>query len=564
MNLLTTFLNKQRWALSFLIVGLLMPSLPFGFVGAGISQARAQNRTSFAGKFRAVDYAYGIAPGIAALQVAPGGGNTATGAQTVTLLSGCTTAGDGTTVCPLNTNTPVTIGFGSSQETVTPSAVSSNCLIQPSGAFQALPCTFTATFASTHGTGDSVSSGSFGLQEAINLAASPNIGATIISSVGGVVVVDRTWALSGGTTSKITGASGFYNVAIEDTRTGDTFWSLEPSTLTSLAAPTTLTGTTATFTGTTGTWTNAAQFTCITYIDALGGEGPCSATFNQTPAANTILTITSPAASTGAVGWRAYAGASYNGAFLLPISSTNCTLTTLEAVMPACAIGANGTFPTIFVNTTTLRPNAQTPVVNLQTPMPQSHTTFAYAPNGLSFPLPFQTHYGPFPQYGALTAGQVAKLGSVNLPTGFLNTIGRTIRLSGKLALTTVNTATLPTITVSIDWVGGTTAGVGVTTCSFTPVAAGTTASFNGEFTCTLTTNATGATAIGTLMPGGMNLLQIQTAAANGLGPLVDTNTAAVATLGLFAQNTLNVLYTSTTNATANEQLLDLHVEVLE
>lgn len=553
-----------RLLLSFLAVALLMPSMPFGVVGVGITQARAQNRTSFAGKFRAVDYAYGIAPGIAGLQIAPGGGNTATGAQTVTLLSGCTTAGDGTTVCPLNTNTPILVGGGSNQETVTPSAVSSNCLINQGGNFQALPCTFTATFANTHGTGDPIASSSVGLQEAINLAAAANIGATVINASGGTVLVDRSWALAGGTNTKITAAAGFYNVVLEDTRLGDTFWSLQPSTLTSLAVPATLTGTTATFTGTTGTWTNAAQFTCVTYIDALGGEGPCSATFNQTPSANTILTVTSPAASTGAVGYRVYAGASYNGAFLLPVTSTTCTLTSLEGVMPACAIGSSYVQPAIFVNTTTLRPNGQTPTVNLATPMPQGHTTFAYAPAGISLPQVFQTHYGPFPQYGSLTAGQVAYLGSVNLPTGFLNTIGRTIRLSGKLALTTVNTATLPTITVSIDWVAGTTAGVGVTTCSFTPVAAGTSASFNGEFVCTLTTNATGATAIGTLMPGGQNLLQIQTAAANGLGPLVDTNTAAVGSLGLFAQNTLNVIYTSTTNATANEQLLDLHVEVLQ
>jgi hypothetical protein len=194
--------------------------------------------------------------------------------------------------------------------------------------------------------------------------------------------------------------------------------------------------------------------------------------------------------------------------------------------------------------------------------MPQGHTTFAYAPTAAA-PVPFQTHYGPFPAFGALTAGQIAVLGSVNLPAGYLNVIGRTVRVTGKIALTTLNTATLPYITLGLNWVGGLTAGAPIAVCSLVPAAAGSTATANEFFTCTLTTNAVGATAIGTVMTNGYELL---TPAAGGAltGATGDTGTAAIASLGLFAQNTLNVIYTSTTNATAGEQLLDLHVETLQ
>lgn len=529
--------------------------------------AQAQNRTRFAGRYNAIDYAYGIAPGIAPLQVAVG--NTSTGTASITLVAACTVAGDGTSVCPLATNTPILIGTGSTQDSITPTAVS-NCNF-PSAAYGS--CIVTASFTYTHGTGEPVTTGSYGVQEAINLASGVNPGLTAITSFGGVVVVDRAFAAAGGTTAKITGAAGFSNVVIEDTRSLDSFWSLQPSTLTSLAIPLpTLTSALAVFAAApVGTWANSAYYLCYTYVDVLGGEGPCSATSNQTPTVNYSLTVASPAASTGAVGWRMYAGSSYNAAYLIPITSTNCTLTTLESVMPACAMGASAVFLAPPLTTGSLRPNASvsggaltTPTVNIYATQPQGHTTFAYAPNGTQQPQPFQTNYGPFPQFGSTTSNQVDVLGSVNLPAGFLNTIGRTIRISGKLALTTVNTSVQPVISISASWVGGTTSGVGVSTFVTTSTTAGTTASFNGEFSAILTTNAVGATAVGSIMPSGSTMYQIATGVANGLGPYIDNNVAAVGSLGLFAQDTLNIVFTSLAATTADAQLLDLHIEVLE
>ena len=533
-------------------------------IGALAGSVHAQSIISgFGGAKSALDYAYG-SPGVTAsnLSVAPNGGNASTGSGTITLVTGVVAASNQSpSFAPITTNTPITVGQGTTIETVTPTAVSGCGFGQPLNS-----CQVTASWTYLHGNGDPVISGTYGLQEAINAAWAGG---------GGRVLVSPGWVTIGGTAAIIAAATPYPSVSIEN-NAGSTlalapFYSEQPSTLTSLAVPTTLAAGTVVFAAApVGTWANSAYYFCVTYVDALGGEGPCSLTYNQTPTVNYSVTITSPAASTGAVGWRFYAGASYNAAYLMPINSTHCTLTTLELVMPACAIGSNGGWIAPPLTTTSLRPNATvttgslaSPTVNISATQPQGHTTFAYQPTG-TLPQVFQTHYGPFPAYGSTTSGQVDTLGSINLPAGFLNVIGRTVRLRGKVSLGTVNTAALPTITALLSWVGGTTAGVGITTCSFEGVAAGATKTYNGQFECELNTNAVGATAVGTIMPGGYLLLQAQDISAAGLGPYVDTNTAAVGSLGLFAQNTINIVYTSNTNATTAPVMLGLDVDVLQ
>src|SRR6185312_8700028 len=84
----------------------------------------AQNRTSFAGALNAFDYAYGVNPNVSPLVI--GIGNTATGAQTITLQFGNVTLPDGTVIAPLSAGTvptKITVGLGSNAESVTPSAV---------------------------------------------------------------------------------------------------------------------------------------------------------------------------------------------------------------------------------------------------------------------------------------------------------------------------------------------------------------------------------------------------------------------------------------------------------
>src|SRR5271170_6207533 len=159
----------------------------------------------FAGHYNAGEFAYGINKTTPPLLVIAG--PQATGSGTLTLTGATTQTNDGTVFSPLNTNAPITVGGNSNTETVTPSAVS---VIggNPSPYSQS---TVTASFTYLHGNGDSVRSGTCGLQEAINYAASKG---------GGIVIVDAGWTMLGGTDAMIEAAVEGAGVSIQDNRTG--------------------------------------------------------------------------------------------------------------------------------------------------------------------------------------------------------------------------------------------------------------------------------------------------------------------------------------------------------
>lgn len=183
----------STWLRTFLIAA-------FGvmfFIG---TFADAQNRTQFAGIRVAYDYAYGANPAVAALNLVTG--NSATGAQTVTLSFGRVTLPDGVSFMPLAVNAPVTVGVGANAEMVTPSAVS--CTTPDIYA----TCQFTATFANTHGLGDLVTSGSLGLQEAVNQA----------HILGGLVIIEGRWKAAGGVAATLTTNKAWANVDVIDGR----------------------------------------------------------------------------------------------------------------------------------------------------------------------------------------------------------------------------------------------------------------------------------------------------------------------------------------------------------
>lgn len=512
----------------------------------------AQNRTRFGGEVNAADYAYGILPnGAGPLQVASG--NAVTGSGTVTLVGSAVTLGDGRVIYPLATNAPIIIDAGSNSETITPTAVS-----QCQASFGYQTCQVTATWTKTHGTGALITSGTVGLQEAIN-----NGGGT---GGGGVVLVDGNWSGFGGTTAMLAAAAPFSNVSIKDNRPTavNPYWAMQPSTLTVLGVPTTLTATNIVFTAATGTWAASSTHFTATCVDALGGESAQSADYTQTPTVNYTLTVpVSPTCSTGSVGWRLYAGtSSLATSYLLPVTAANCTLTTLESVYPACAIGATGTWAATFVSSTSLAPGA-IGVTNTSNPVPQGHTTFAYQPTG-SLPQVFQTNYGPFGSgsIASATASDLTPLGSFNLPSAFLNTIGRTVRITGKISLTAGASSTLG-ITIGAAWAGGLTAGAPITVCN--PISGfvwATHAYTSVNFSCTMTTNAVGATAVGSIMPESMFMGGY---AAGTLIPVGTDNTAAViGSLGLFSQNEFTVFLAPLVAADTTVQLQSLHIEVLQ
>lgn len=514
--------------------------------------AYAQNRTRFAGRYNALDYAFGIqGAGPAQLQVYMGA---ASGTQTLVLNTGWTALGDGTIIYPLNTNSPIIVDVGANQETVTPTAVATACGYQSAYG----SCTITATFAYAHGNGAPITSGSLGLQEAVNAAN---------GSGGGAVDVSGSWSLAGGTTAMITSAIPYSSVYIEDLRGKfntyvSNYWVMTPTTLTTISAPTTLTSTTLTAVASpVGTWAASSYSFCITYVDALGGESACSGNYTATPTVNYSIVYASPAASTGAVGWRAYAGTTNSaGAYLLPITSSTCTLTTLESVMPACAIGSSATFSAVYVNTAPSAPLALG-VTNTVNPVPQSHTTFSYQPCGSS-PAPFQTNYGPFGSgtISSATASDLTPLGTFELPPGYMNQIGRTVRVSGKISLTAGASSTLG-IVIGTAW-NGMTAGAPVTVCNPISGFVFATHAYDVNFTCTMTTNAVGATAIGTVMPMSNFLASYSTGTLTPVA--TDAAVAAVGSLPLFAQQQFTVELAPLVAADTTVQLVGLSIETLE
>lgn len=127
-------------------------------------------------------------------------GNSATGSATITLFYGTVVLPDGRVLIPFATTASLLVDYGANQETVTPTTVSGCTAYANLGT-----CQITATFANTHGAGTTVTSGTFGLQEAINDA----------KTAGGVVVVDSSFT---GSTSTITSATGASNVSILDLR----------------------------------------------------------------------------------------------------------------------------------------------------------------------------------------------------------------------------------------------------------------------------------------------------------------------------------------------------------
>lgn len=169
-----------------------------GFVALSIPSL-AQNPAVFGGVANAWAFAYGVNPLVAPLQIDTTNATTGAGVATFTVAFGTTTASDGTVITPLATNAKVTVGTGANAETVTPSAVSCGT----PQVYQS--CSFTATFANAHGTGDKVTSGTFGFAEAVN---------SNFAKGGGVVVIDRSFIRAGGAVSVVTGTSGYLVVPV--------------------------------------------------------------------------------------------------------------------------------------------------------------------------------------------------------------------------------------------------------------------------------------------------------------------------------------------------------------
>lgn len=135
-------------------------------------------------------------------------GNAATGSSS--LRANPTAFAQGMPFLPYNLNAPITINRNAATaETVTPSAIA-NCYSN------SLTCTLSGTYTFKHISGESIQSGTFGLQEAVNIA---------VAAGSGTVLIDASWQGPSGS-SLITAATGNNNVLIQDNRnpSGATFY----------------------------------------------------------------------------------------------------------------------------------------------------------------------------------------------------------------------------------------------------------------------------------------------------------------------------------------------------
>lgn len=414
-------------------------------------------------------------------------------------------------------------------------------------------CAFSATFASAHSAGVRIVSADGGLGQA--LAAIAPQGGTLILSPG-----------SGVTAAGITAALPYPSVTLEDVRLPQVqFWNPQPTTLSALATPATRSataGNTQVISGTAvGTWAASTYFVCVTYVDIMGNESPCSASFSFTATASVALNFAEPAASTGAVGWIPYAGLTGTSTqYRLIPTAAQCALTTIETVTPACALtnatyGQAGSGVGVFTTPTTATSLAPGYTVNTYRPNTQSASAWAYEPSP-NPPKGFRNHFGPFVASAGGTTGQIEVLGTAPLPVGYLNYINQVIRVSGHITMT-AGTSETPVLKVQL---GPTfTTGTPTNICQFNNTTALSAAVYSLAFTCTIDTNAIGAT--GTVMPDGMAVVALGAGTTAGT-PMPELATAAI-TDSVSTQDWVYVTYIPTSGTNTAAQLLDLQIETL-
>lgn len=567
-----------------LVAGLILSLACAGF---------AQVRTSFGNIRSAFDYAYGIQPASQSLKVISG--SSGTGSYSITLAYGYTILSDGTKIYPVSVTAPIKIGAGTSQETVTPSSVSCSTLEQYG------TCSITATFTYSHGSGDLVRSGSYGVQEAVNAA---------FGDGGGQVAITPAFYMAGGTVATINAVVGYPSVVIVDSVGGSpTYWNLSPSTTTLLAAPTVLTGQAACDSThqfcSDGTVAGSASWGgtvigCYTLVDINGNESPCSATNSFTSVASKAINmgISQTARTDNVVGWKPYlslSGGSYALAYSLPlltqpttllavpVSAGVCTLTTLESATPACAIdnskygqtgsrtGSSATFlggaqfTGYPVVTNTLAPEIGSVSALQHNPNFESHATYAYIP-GMHVGVPgLQGLHIIFPVTAAAQTGIGEVVGSIPLPANFMNYVGRTIEVCGLISKTSTVADTVDDIQIWWDAEGSNvTAGTPVQVSSIKLTSTGT-AAFTTNFCQQITTTVASTSATGgSLLPGQGWLTKSQVAAGTVPVAASASLVAAVGSLNLAlpAHLTIELVHTTGTDG-AGATLLGATVRVV-
>ena len=392
--------------------------------------------TTFGGRVDALSFAYG-AQGQGAALVVGAGGSTASGTYSITLDYGkASSAGNGYVFYPFAYAVlpSIAIGSGATYEVVTPSSAS--CTPALANSYQ--QCTLTATFNYAHGAGDIVRSGDAGLVEAINFAA-------FTLSVGNIVEIGEKWYVAGGTQALIQGLTNPYPyVTIEDTAgLYDLRWfTATPTVQTTTAASAASTGTLTAG----GSLTAGAYYFKTAYVDVLGQVSQASSEVASSLTAtstNASITVNAPAAAAGQVGYIVYMtiqGGGSGNEFYVPLTSSNCTLNTVESVIPACALTNTGYGQTSSAALISVTPvNTAAKVIGATDTV--NRTAFAYLPSNSAGAI------GPIPvtimsQAGTATAAATYHIGAVTVNGGLFAQVGREYHVCGSGHFTYATTGT--------------------------------------------------------------------------------------------------------------------------
>ncbi len=499
---------------------------------------------AFGGRYDALSYAFGTAAASAPPPLQVVSGNSATGAQSITVSGNFDPTQGGIPFNALSVGSSISVGNAANIETVTITAVGTVSLSGFSPVNTGV--TLTATFANTHGPQENVSSATFGLQEAINTAS---------SNGGGEVAISPTWYKLGGTTAIIQAAvvPAFAVNSLGQTGTVKivdlqslTAWIPAPNSVTVVAAPSAATSATVGSLTTTGTWLAAAYYVLFTYVTADGGESIASSTYNFTATVSKAIGGTGPAASTGAVGYRVYIGDNATTlSWLVPVNSTNGTAIQCG---PIAAFKIGTSFSVATITTAAALP-----------PLVQS-TAFpvGFQPvTGVSLQQAFSAVQGPFAATSTVTAGTAIEWAKVQIPAGYLNYIGRAVRITITGNYTPVSTATvIISVAIGSVYTGTETVVYTVTT----PASSGTTNSVI-EAQILMVTRVTGAT--GAVRCHGFNIIGLATGTA-GLGAAsLDGTTANSSSVNLTTQDYIRVTINSGTANLTTSQCDILAVETL-
>lgn len=540
-------------------------------------------------------------------------GNSATGSTSITVQVASIKLPDGRSIYPFNVISPILVGVGSTQEQVTPTAVS-NCytLTTPGNG----TCTITGSFTFTHGFGEVIASATGGAAEAVYDA---------YNAGGGLVAIDNPWAagLPLGCSGCAASANAvlyalvpYQSVAIEDDRQAAVqYWTATPATASLLAAPTALTAqaacdathtfcSDATVAGS-ASWATAV-YGCITLVDIMGNESPCSSTANFVPVASKAIDIGAPAAVTSnVVGWKPYLSVA-NGSYALaysvplllqptslqaiPLSSGVCTLTTLETVTPACAIanatygqaasttGAGGLFTAGGAQFTgyplvsnTLAPEIGSASALQHNPNEEAHATYKYVPGSrLGIPGAQSSHIiFPVTAAAQTTIGQVE--GTFPVTANFMNYVGRTVEICGLISKTSTVADTIDNIEIWWDAEGSNvTAGtpVLISNIKLTPpttIIGPFTAALDFQFCQQIVTTVASTSATGGTLTPGQGWLTVSQVSAGANGQAASSSlVAGVGSLNLAlpAHFSVELVHTTGTDG-AGSTLLDASMRVI-